>query len=314
MSVSGLFLAQQFFNASLPVLNEHIPDIMECSAAGLVGEGSECLGLDDEFSKDHDWGPAFCLWVPDDVLEESRDRIENALALLPDTFQGYPVRMRPEQRIGRVGPLPLRGFYRRFLGMNRAPSRWQEWRNIPEYHLCSCTNGAVFMDESGEFTALRETLLAHYPEDIRRKKLAARCMVMAQCGQYNLPRSLLRGNTITAMLAAARFAEAALSLVFLLNRRYMPFYKWASRVAQDLPLLGTHTVQVLTQLSCTRWDVQEQGMAAVQAIEELCSEAADALRKQKLTDVPGNWLWALGPSIQLGIQEPALRELNVMED
>ena len=82
--------------------------------------------------------------------------------------------------MGRVGPMATEGFYRRFLGMERAPENWREWRAIPEYHLCSCTNGAVFMDNEGAFSAVRKALLAYYPEGVRLKKIAARCMVMAQ--------------------------------------------------------------------------------------------------------------------------------------
>jgi hypothetical protein len=287
---------------------------MARSAAGLVGEGSECLGVDDHISRDHDWGAAFCLWVPDELLASERERIESAFALLPDSFEGHPVRMMPEARMGRVGPLPLRGFYRRFLGLDRAPAALQEWRAIPEYHLCSCTNGAVFMDSGGEFSAIREELLRYYPEDIRRKKIAARCMIMAQTGQYNLARSLQRGETVPAMLAAARFAEAALSMAFLLNRRFMPFYKWAARLAQDLPILGRETVDVLRTFSCTSWNDAEQGIPAVQAALQLCEHVAGELHAQQLTDEEGSWLWDHGAAVQLGIIEPELRSLNVMED
>ena len=45
MSSNGPFSLPTFFDASLPMLKELLPDIMSCSAAGLVGEGSECLGL-----------------------------------------------------------------------------------------------------------------------------------------------------------------------------------------------------------------------------------------------------------------------------
>ena len=314
MAENGLSLARRFFQASLPVLNEHIPDVMARSAAGLVGEGSECLGVDDHISRDHDWGAAFCLWVPDELLASERERIESAFALLPDTFDGYPTRLMPEARMGRVGPLPLRGFYRRFLGLDHAPASWQEWRAIPEYHLCSCTNGAVFLDSGGEFSAMREELLRYYPEDVRRKKIAARCMIMAQAGQYNLPRALQRGETVTAMLAAARFAEAALSMTFLLNRRFMPFYKWAPRLAQNLPILGTAAANILKKLAQTSWDAPSSAMPAIEAIESLCSAVAEELRRQELTSEQGSWLWPLGPSVQRGVKDPELRRLNVMED
>ena len=149
---------------------------------------------------------------------------------------------------------------------------------------------------------------------MRRKKIAARCMIMAQAGQYNLPRCLQRGDLVAAMLAAARFSEAALSMAFLLSRRYMPFYKWAGRAAEDLPVLGRSTVDTLRVISRTAWSDETQGMAAVQAIEELCAQVARELETQGLCPYQGNWLWAAGPVVQMGVKEPELRRRNVMED
>ena len=314
MTSNGLTLSRQFFESSLPLLRTRMPDIMAHAAAGLAGEGSECLGLDDDISRDHDWGPAFCLWIPDDVLRREADRIENVMAELPASFQGYPTRMMRDRRMGRTGPLPLRGFYRRFLGLDHVPGSWREWMAIPEYHLCSCTNGEVFMDEDGEFSEFRRRLLGYYPDDVRRKKIAARCMIMAQAGQYNLPRSLQRGSAISAMLAAGRFAEAALSMTFLLNRRFMPFYKWAGIMVETLPILGRETASLLRRLAHTPWDSRESGMSSVESIENFCAGIAEELRRQNLCDVRDSWLWQAGPLVQMGVRDPELRARNVMED
>ena len=167
--------------------------------------------------------------------------------------------------MGRVVPLSIGGFYGRFIGMPQPPQTWKQWRLVPEQFLAVSTNGAVFSDRLGAFTAFREALLGFYPEDVRLKKIAARCMGMAQAGQYNLLRSLKRGETATAMLAAARFSEQAVSMTFLLNKRYMPFYKWAQRGVEQLPILGREQAAGVAALVGPEWRLRPRRGAAAGA-------------------------------------------------
>ena len=67
----GLDLCEAFFEEyGLPMLQSEFPAYLPYIAAGLVGEGSECFGFDDEISRDHDFGPGFCLWLTDSVYED----------------------------------------------------------------------------------------------------------------------------------------------------------------------------------------------------------------------------------------------------
>ena len=310
----GLPLARAFYEqCCAPLLEREMPHALPHLAAGLVGEGSECFGFDDALSRDHDWGPALCLWLPAEVLARESHRLEAVLAQLPPVFMGFATRMAPEMRLGRVGPLSIEEFYARFLRQPHAPGTWREWRLIPEHFCAVCTNGEVFFDGLGRFSAVREEVLAFYPEDVRLKKMAARCMGMAQAGQYNVLRSLRRGDTVAAMLAAARFAEQALSLVFLLNRRYMPFYKWAFRAVRDLPLLGALTSTQLQALAAVDWRQGAAAAAEVEAtVESLCAAVADTLRAQGLSGAEGDWLLEHGPEVQSRIATPELRQMPVM--
>ena len=310
--MQGLKLAHEFYQACQAILRAELAGIMDMAAVGLVGEGSECFGCDDTHSRDHDFGPAFCLWLPREVLQAHQQRIEAAFAMLPQAFQGVESRLAPQRRQGRVGPLPLEDFYAFFTGIDHAPATWQEWLAIPEHQLAACTNGEVFEDPFGAFTRWRSALLHGYPRDVLLKKMAARCMVMAQTGQYNLPRSLQRDDPVAAMLAAARFAEAALSFVFLCNRRYMPFYKWAGKLAGDLAILGPQVAQTLRLLALAPMQA-ESGSRAVAAVEDFCTHAAGHLRAVGLSTAHGNWLWEHGPQIMRHVEEPALLRMDMLQ-
>lgn len=310
--MKGLDLAREFYAACRPRLYELIPDLMEQACAGLAGEGSECFGLDDELSRDHDFGAAFCLWLPDDVLAKERERIDAAFASLPAEFAGFASRLAPERSAGRVGARGIGEYYAFFTRLTAPPADWRQWLGLSEIKLAAATNGEVFEDNAGEFTRWRQKLLAFYPEDVFLKKLTARAMVMAQSGQYNLPRCLARGNLAGAMLARARFAEAALSFVFLINRQYMPFYKWAPVKCATLPILGHELAELLTWLA--RQSIGDDTTHEItHRIEKFCAACAAHLRASGLTYERDSWLWAHGLELAAKIQTRELLEMDLLE-
>lgn len=306
--MTGLELARDCFFACRPILAETIPDIMRQAASGLVGEGSECFGCDDETSRDHDFSAAFCLWLPEETLRDNFFRIKEAFDKLPRQFAGFPTRFAPRLNQGRRGPLAIEKFYAFFTGLGHPPASWREWLAIPEYQLAAATNGEVFEDGAGIFGNWRQALLAGYPRDVWLKKLATRAMLAAQSGQYNFPRTLRRGDKIAAMLAKARFAENALGLVYLLNGRYMPFYKWAPKLARGLPIFGQMTHETLDKLASLPDD------EAIMEIEGFCAAIGIHLAQNGLSNTADAWLWAHGLDIAARIETPEIRKLNMLKE
>ncbi len=260
------FCKEQLFAGGLEELRGY-------AAAGLVGEGSECFGYDDDISQDHDFGPDFCIWIPERIYQENGGRLEAAYDALPETYRGY----------------------------QRSSSRQTLIRN-----------GAVFEDPYGEFTRRREYLLAYYPEDVIRKKLAAKTVAMAQAGQYNYVRCCRRGEWESAYLAGGEFVRAALSVIYLLNKKYMPFYKWAFRGVETLTELRNAAVDLKAFVR-----LEDSSKNAVQKrilIESICDEIVCELRKKGYSTSNGDFLEPHGNSIMSGIQDDWLRSLHVMAD
>jgi hypothetical protein len=178
-----------------------------------------------------------------------------------------------------------------------------EWLRIPEQNLATCTNGNVFSDPLGEFTRWRQALLAYYPEDIRLKKIASQCITIAQTGQYNFMRSVKRGEAFSASYSAVKFCTDAISLVFLLNRRYAPFYKWLHRAVRDLAVLGNEMHRQVAALL----DAGEPSQKA-DIMERVSVLLAEELRRQGLSDSRSDFLLDHAPQVQARIGDARLRQ------
>jgi hypothetical protein len=310
--MQGLELAELYYwERCFPLLRAFFPGLARRVAAGLVGEGSECLGFDDEISRDHDWGAAVCLWLKKSDHTRYGKALHLALEGLPRTFRGFPVRRENTWSAGRTGVMEIGEFYYKFLGKPTPPKCAAEWMTIPDAYLAAATNGAVFTDPQGEFTRIRKKLLAFYPEDVLRKKLAARCARAAQAGQYNLPRCIVREEYVAAALAVATFIEAAGAAVFLLNRRYAPFYKWMPRALKRLPLLGFDLYERFAALAGVQ-EPDDRTYGKKRAIVEDVSRLLIAeLQRQGLSHAGGEYLLDHALSVQEGIEEKTLRNMNL---
>lgn len=310
----GLDLSERYFNEiAMPIIKDKFPQYQEQIAAGLVGSGSECFAFDDEISRDHDWGPSFCLWLNQETYQAIGAELQEEYEALPKEFGGFPCRYISEWGEGRTGVFEIGQFYKQFIGFDHVPTDLLEWRLIPETYLATATNGRVFVDPVGEFSAFRQKLKEFYPEDIRLKKIAARCMTMAQSGQYNFLRCVKREELVAAQCCETEFINAGISMVFLLNKVYKPFYKWMHKALKSLPILGAEMYQLYFDLVRTHNVEKGQGVYENKAylIEEISQLIIEELNSQGLTDSKSEFLLDHGPQVQMHIKDPRIKAMNV---
>lgn len=308
--MNGLELSRRFYEEfGAPMLHRDFPQYEDVIAVGLVGAGSECFGYDDEVSRDHDFEPGFCLFLPDEEVIDRRTAflLERAYANLPGEFMGIP-RLRVSPVGGnRHGVIRMDDFFRSKAGRKDGVLAPEEWFSISEQHLAEATNGAVFRDDVGLFSAIRARL-RYLPEDVRLKKLAGNLLLMAQSGQYNYSRCLAHGETAAAQLAAGEFVRHTLAVLYLLHRRYLPYYKWQFRGLRELPLASgiDKTLEMLLTTDNSHPRQKEEAM------ECLASTVILALQEQSLTDAICGDLEKHAYSVNDRIQNASLRNAHVL--
>ena len=310
--MNGLELSRAFFEeCGKPMLEEQFPELMPFLAAGLFGSGSECFGYDDRVSRDHDFEPGFCLFLPEEAVIDRRTAflLERAYSKLPRTFGGMS---RPVlQPVGgaRHGVFRTTEFFQKRIGSPDGLLNLQEWLSLPEQALAEATNGELYFDSLGEVTRIRSAL-RFFPEDVRRKKLAGHLLLMEQAGQYNYGRCLSHGETGAAQLAAGEFVSSAMSVVFLLNRRYQPYYKWRFRALRELENLS-ELAKPLEQILTSGNDA-ESAKTKMALIEQICAAVREELRVQGLSDAQGEDLERHAYAVNDTIENSELRNLHVL--
>ncbi|MBR5388609.1 MAG: DUF4037 domain-containing protein, partial [Clostridia bacterium] len=211
----------------------------------------------------------------------------------------------------RRGVILIDDFYTRFLGAANAPDSVKRWLYTPSSALLTASCGKVFKDDKGEFSAVREILKKGYPEDIRLKKIAAHTAMMAQSGQYNYQRLIKREESGSAQLAVFEFVRHCISVIYLLNNAYEPFYKWAYRGMRDLKVLGDLELSLigLTELG----NSNGQAMEKCEIIDDIARLVIDEFKAQGITDATCNNLDTHAFSVSDKIKDATLRNMHVMD-
>lgn len=302
--MKGLELSEKYYETyGYQMIADHFPEIKDQIAVGLVGQGSECLGFDDELSKDHDYGPSFCIWLPKDIYARYGAAMQKDYESLPQSFMGFQGRIEEEQGKGRVGVLCLEDFYEGLLGRSTVPNTVQEWISLDEHALATATNGKVFADYLGKFSEIRNGLLAYYPREVWIRKIVNSMAKAAQAGQYNYARAMKRGERVAAEIALTEFIREIMQLVYLLNKKYAPFYKWMHRGMKDLA-----TCSEIADMINLFYQIPDPGTAwentapeeyvynlntndgRVLIIEAICNIIVQELNEQGLSDLQDNFL------------------------
>ena len=133
---------------------------------------------------------------------------------------------------------------------------------------------------------------------------------MAQSGQYNYPRILNRGETASAQLALFEFSKAAMKCYFLLNGKYMPYYKWQFRALRDLPN-GEAFADSLEFLISTD-NGAENANIKNEIINSVAEEIICVLKEKEITKATCNDLEKHAYSVNDFIKDGDLRNAHIL--
>ncbi len=288
---SNMDRSRAFYEESgKPMIEKHFPQYVSRIAVGLVGEGSDCFGFDDEISADHDYAPGFCMWLTEKDYQEIGAELQKKYDELTES----------KGRLGyRRGVFSINQFYSGILEIaNDYENTFSiDYEAAKEHLLATASNGQVFRDDLGVFTKIRNQILKYYPENVWRRKLAQCIHEFSQYAQSNYSRMMARKDAVTAMICVGKGVESALDLVYLLERKYTPYYKWKrkglenSRLAKQIFPILEKIAENPSQVNV--WEGYRYSAASVHLedanvalFEEAAKRILDEMVRQKL--VSGN--------------------------
>ncbi len=310
--MKGLELSKKYYlEYGAPMLERDFSEYVGAIAIGLVGSGSECLGYDDDISTDHDFEPGFCIFLPDESIIDSKVEfaLERAYAKLPKEFMGFKRCSLAPVGSRRHGVIRLSDFLLGKLGSATGALSNDEWFLVPEYALAEVTGGEIFRDDSKLFENIRASL-SSLPNDVFLKKLAGNLLLMGQSGQYNYYRCISRGETGAAQLAVIEFVKSAMQVIFLLNGKYMPYYKWSFRALGELEKFSNLSYSLEYLISSE--NTHENSKLKYDMIEDISALIIEELKSRSLTDGICSDLEKHAYSVNDRIEDNDIRNRNIL--
>lgn len=286
----GLELSKQCYIESFDKLFENHIHIKHRVSCGLVGSGSQCLGFDDEISKDHDFEKGFAIWLQNEDYKLYADElIKQYQRLYPKHKNNniYGISSVDKYISGTITKLPLSSL---------------DWFHIPEQALLNATNGAVFYDPIGDISNIRAYIQA-CPSDVFVKRASAHLALASQAGEYNFERLIERMDTASAMLAISEFAKHTIYAVHAIYNKFTPFYKW---MFNSLRLLNVDIYNILNSLmlSPKSYSHLDNNIAYIRQIASLVA----SLCKQDT-----NNMGELAHTLHSQIHDPQIKAMHIMD-
>ncbi len=240
----------------VPMIHEKYSEYEGCIAVGMVGDGSDCFGFDDDISTDHDYGLGFCMWLDAETFEKIGSSLQNDYEELLQENGAKFLKEHGENETAfsqeflsnRRGVFEITAFYENILGL---PYDNENLFILTEENkLALAVNGRVFRDDEGVFTKIRQYLKSYYPEKIWRYRLAEKLHDFSQYAQSNYARMMARKDYVTSGLCISKGVESAMDIAYILNRQYAPYYKWKRKGMETLPRLK-QIIPLLDKISTT---------------------------------------------------------------
>jgi hypothetical protein len=271
--IPSLVLSRALFEGQIaPLMAAAFPGLKY--AAATLGMCSEILGLDDEVSMDHEWGPRIRMYLtPQDHARYAGDVMAVLRERLPPQFEGLDMMWRQpgvdihdtrEKALYHVSVGTVCGALGFCGGLAALPLQDVGWLQVSEQHLLEFTAGVVYRDDLGELTQAREQL-SYYPANVLRFLLMSEWYAL-NGDWFPIGRIGSRGNALGLRIQAARAVQRLMRIAYMVSRRYAPYKKWFGTLFQTLPVAQALGPVLHDLLAEGDWQQVEIGIAQAAAI------------------------------------------------
>lgn len=247
--IKGVELCRRFHTEVVePILSDICPYLLYSST--LIGSGSEVLGYDTEMSTDHDWGPRVYLFLREEDIGCSVQIQESLRERVPKQFYGFPI----DVKMSVITTLPK--YIESCLGVNLdEPIGVEDWLSFPSQSLLEITSGAIYRDDTGQLSALRNQF-NYYPHDIWLYLMASSWKRIGQ-EEHLMLRSGFAGDELGSAIIASRIVRDIINLCFLLVRQYAPYPKWLGTAFKRLKCSDQLMPYLWTAQTANTWKERE---------------------------------------------------------
>jgi hypothetical protein len=317
--IPSLVLSRMLFDEEISqVMANEFPGLKY--AAATLGMCSEVLGLDDEVSMDHEWGPRISIFLQDvDKVRYAEDINQIFRKKLPGKFKGVDLKWKkPGVDVQKTKETALYHIYVGTVqdtldfygGIRRLPLQEIDWLKVSEQHLLEFTAGVVYHDDYGELTRARDSL-AYYPDNVL-KFLLMREWNAVGGDWFPIGRIGPRGDEIGLHIQAAKLAQRFMRIAFMVHRTYFPYKKWFGTQFKQLPPAQVLEPMLLELLGAKSWQQVEEVIGKISAVlldqqNKLGISPKITLRKERL-GVGRHHIkydfWGVGNRLSKGIRPP----------